>query len=362
MSDHIERHVLAFAQARVPSRIVRALPCPIMEDGTIHPQATLLKLADGRFSQVVHIKPVYYETRAGFWRPLSEICLYHGNKRIVLDAVKANDRAHPRFLSWLAKRQRLFGRELGYAYAYAPYVGVRPWEQMAADSLTVRPDPNPETTTFDGHIAHNNATWATVQGASAGTAANDSDATSLGVISDFGVLVGSQYSIYRAFLLFNTAAIGAGSTVTAATLSGYVHTKVNDDNDGTDVIGVYSSTPASNTGLVTGDFDQCGDAIDNPTAWATPIDIGSISTGAYTDWALNATGIAGVSLTSVTKTGMREGHDATDSAVVGGGSYILVYPAERAGTTEDPKLVVTYTPAATPVPVMLSQYRRRWLG
>jgi hypothetical protein len=49
-----------------------------------------------------------------------------------------------------------------------------------------------------------------------------------------------------------------------------------------------------------------------------------------------------------------------------GGSYydmsldgIEFYAADQTGTTSDPKLVVTYTPAIAAIPVFMNQYRQR---
>lgn len=371
MTDHIEPHILAHAAARVPSRIVHAMPCPIMEDGTIKPHVTRLWLADGRLTDVVQIKPVYYERRDGAWRPLSEICLYHGNKNIVLRAGpssllrKTAADASPRYLQWLAKRQAIFGRELGLYYApRVPYVGLPPWARAAALTLTVFPDPNVEVTTVDGRCSHTpgaGVSWDTNHDATASSSAFDSanpwyagaEETAAGV---------NQYQTNRGFHLYDTSSLTASATVSAATCSlNGGGAPLNTDNDGDDWVNITPSTPASNTAIVTGDYDQCG-AIDNPTEYSTRIDIGSWAS-TYNDFALNAGGLSALSLTAVTKFGLREGHDAIDSAPANNtGNYVDVDSAEGAGTTSDPKLVVTYTLPATGFGGLLSNRRNRLIA
>lgn len=213
------------------------------------------------------------------------------------------------------------------------------------DTSTTYPDPHPETTTVDGRITGQNAVWATAQGASSGTAQDD-----LGgpfTLTQSATTGGGDYSIIRGFWLFDTGAdIGASDTIDDATFSLWITSVTNTENDGDDWINVVQSSPASNTALVDDDYDQCGDAIDNPTEGATRIDLGSISTGAYTDWTLNATGEGwvGKGAGSITKLGTREGHDAIDSAITGTNDNIIVgYFAEQTGTANDPKLVVNYT-------------------
>lgn len=82
------------------------VPCPRGEDGKINPQVTQFDLGKGKFVSVFHVKPVYYETVNLTWRPLEEVCVYHGNRKIVLSNL-ALERMHPRFMAWLQKRQDL---------------------------------------------------------------------------------------------------------------------------------------------------------------------------------------------------------------------------------------------------------------
>lgn len=221
---------------------------------------------------------------------------------------------------------------------------------------TFYPDPNVETTSVDGLIYNykNNAQggWAAAQGdtSASGGAANDSTVSTGG---NYGTSVGSiagngnDREIVRAFFLFDTSSLADGDTITSATMSTYVTGKNTTfagttDNDGNDYLTILQSNPASNIALASADWDMAGDAIDNPTKGSSDIDITSISTSAYTDWALNATGLTWVSKTGITKLAMREGHDQEDDNITSSLSECTInfYYADQTGTSNDPKLVV----------------------
>lgn len=207
---------------------------------------------------------------------------------------------------------------------------------------TFWPDANPETTSVDGVVGNTDAGWSTTHDAATGDEAGPSS-TEDEAASSRDVDGGTNYQIKRGFFLFDTSAIPDVNTISAATFSLYVTGKTNNDNDGDDYVNVYSTTPASNTNLTTADFDAIG-----TTAYATEIDIGSITTSQYNDWTLNATGIAAVSKTGITKLGIREGHDAEDLIIAPGGAgrnKIDVYFADN-GIATAPKLVVTHEVAA----------------
>jgi len=338
MTHAIDRNDLVYAEARARSRIIGARPAPLGGRGVINPHVTRFALADGTGLDVFHVKPVYYEDRAGFWRPLKEIAVHHGNRNIAL-LPGAMERASWRFLAWLMKRQRLLGSRLSFRYPYGAYWGIEPLELARLGTLTVYPDPAPETTTVDGYARNQNAVWATCHDAATGSTANDTNATML-VESDNGG--GANFIIDRAFALFDTSPLPPNAAVLAGTmLSLYVTAKVNADNDGDDWISTVQSSPASNTAITTADFDQCG-AVTGPTEGSGRIDVGSISTSAYNDFMFNDVGKPWINKAGVTKLGSREGHDAGNSAAAGE-NRITSSTAEVAGTTQDPKLFVSYS-------------------
>lgn len=213
---------------------------------------------------------------------------------------------------------------------------------LGFDTLTQYPDPDPETATVDGRCFRTgiDESWATIHDAADGTGAQDSGATTQHVYIKATTTTDQWGDLYRSFYLFDTASLTAGATITAATLSIYVTVA---DNDFTGAMGIVTTTPASNTALAAGDYDQLG-----TTRQASDINIASLTTSAYNDFALNATGLGNVSKTGISKFGSRMSQDIdnsppTWSSGVDGG--VTASYADETGTSQDPKLVVTYTVA-----------------
>ena len=219
-------------------------------------------------------------------------------------------------------------------------------------TTTVYPEPDAASTAGDGFINHSDTTWNAVHDATSGTDAQNASDPNRVEIRDTGA---GSFVIKRLFANFDTSAIGT-DTVDDATFSMYCDlAHINSDNDGDDFISIVDCTPASNTTLVVGDFDQCGDSIDDPTEMhdvGERKDLTSISTaGAYTDWTLNAAGEAAINGSGVTNLGAREGHDILDNAPASSGNNLYrPASADGTGTTQDPKLVVNHTASATFAP------------
>jgi hypothetical protein len=168
--------------------------------------------------------------------------------------------------------------------------------------------------------------------------------------------------IGRGFLMFDTSSIPAAATISAASLNVYGNTTNVDDDDAQAYISVVQTFQATWNTIIGGDFNQCGDATDNPTEG---IDVGDreaisgISTVAYTVIPLNSTGIGwiaksgetkpvGASASGKTQLGLREGHDIEDVVVVGQ-NRVVFHHQETAGTSQDPYLSVTYTIPGIPI-------------
>lgn len=149
----------------------------------------------------------------------------------------------------------------------------------------------------------------------------------------------------RSIMLFDTSALTSGATISAATLSLYGTAKL-DDLSATPTTNIYSSAPASDTTLADGDFNSLGS-----TAFATAITYASWSTVAYNDFTLNASGLAGISKTGITKMGTRNPeYDVADSSPTWADSvtsYTEHSSSDHTGTTQDPKMVITYTAGST---------------
>lgn len=202
-------------------------------------------------------------------------------------------------------------------------------------TLTVNPDAHPETTSVDGLIKNDGsggASFATVRGASAGTTASDTGAEDYQQ-SDF--FFGGEYGIYRGFYLFDTSTLTANATISAAVLSLFRNTATNLINDDSAAVHIVTSSPATNTALVIGDFDQVG------SASLASVNLASYAAAeAYQDF--NLSDLTTVSKTGVSKYACRGSRDLTNSAPTGV-NQVGCYYADESGTSKDPKLVVTYT-------------------
>lgn len=211
-------------------------------------------------------------------------------------------------------------------------------------------------------------TWSTVRTAGTGNASSPS-ATSLSVGSSYDyqyepLTIGTcTITISRGFLPFDTSSLSADATVSAASLSAYVTSVDNGDNDGNDYITVSTSTQATHSTLVDADYDTAGPLTMNTASEAVDSgqrkDITSISTNAYLTFTFNSAGITAVkksgetatcsASTGITCIALREGHDANNDPVATAAFSVVSFSAsETTGTAQDPYLTITYTaPAST---------------
>lgn len=214
-----------------------------------------------------------------------------------------------------------------------------------ADETTFLSDPNPETTTVDGYAGSNgHLSWAAHM-AAAGSSYNDSVSTTYTGYYASGVANPKFSFVYRGISLFDTSVIGAGGEVTAGTWEAYGAAKADAGGWGGGC-NIYSSNPASNTGLTGTDWATCG-----TTEFATTIPYASLVTSAWNTWTLNSTGLAAVSLDGITKTSQRETtYDvgaSTPTWIASKTWKMHVYSADLGGEGFDLKLVLTYTPGAS---------------
>lgn len=146
-------------------------------------------------------------------------------------------------------------------------------------------------------------------------------------------------NLRRAIAGFDTSSIDDAATISSAVLSFYGTGQAN--GLGSDDIHICASTPAADDNIVAADFSQLASTSFGSIAY------GSWSTVAYNDFTLNANGISNVSKTGLSKFGARLGWDINNSFT---GSWVSTaetrfnsYLADQAATTNDPKLVVTYS-------------------
>lgn len=248
-------------------------------------------------------------------------------------------------------------------YAFRPvWWALHAWDALIAnpfvpalnagfDSLTAYPNPSPGVTSCDGWIRQFDVgtyTWASLVALTAGSEAVVTDSDFYLIFIGGDQTTNAWARLQRAFFLFDTSTIGSG-VASAATLSIYGGTFGGgggkaDNRSIAPNVDIYTSSPASNTTLVTGDFDQVG---------STSLTTGAVSyaawtAGAYNDFTLNASGLAAIATTGITKLAARNGnYDAAGTAPTAAfgdiGAYLTGVYANNTGTSADPKLVVTYT-------------------
>lgn len=217
------------------------------------------------------------------------------------------------------------------------------------DSLTVFPDTgDPGTTSVDGDVGTNGAsTYATAHSTADCT---DCSGTTVAATENSCTKLASpcnnlSCSVLRFVTNFDTSSLGASATISAATLS--VKPNLIPRNDNADFVRVVTTGDSDND-LVLGHFASFG-----TTGQASDVNISSMTAEVYTDFALNATGLANISKTGVTKFGLRCGTDisnteplpADSDCVVNSanGTIVFFHTADQTGTGSDPKLAITYT-------------------
>ena len=202
---------------------------------------------------------------------------------------------------------------------------------------TFYPDADAESTSVDGFVAYSqatNKTYANVQGVAGNVAvSNATPATIMRLRS--GTAANTYRDLYRGIFLFDTSALG-GASISSATLGLYGNASQAGGSSWTcELVG---STPASNTDLATSDYGQTG-----TTKYATGIGSGSWVNAAYNIWTLNASGLAAINGSGVSKFGTRSAGDIAASAeftTANRTNEAIVETAEASGTGTDPYLAV----------------------
>lgn len=214
-----------------------------------------------------------------------------------------------------------------------------------ASTLTVSPDPNVETTTFDGEVGRDacgGTSWNALVTASSG------NYDGCGILTDTFTQVqvyefsngGATNSCLRGLELYDTSSLTSSAVVSSAILRKYVDTA---SESHTTSLCLTLATTTSNTAIAYGDFGTQPDTGTHPpTEGITRVRVNTFTTAADNDITLNSTGLGWISLTGITKFGHRLSHDADNSA--GTLNEALYWrSADTAGTSQDPRLIVTYT-------------------
>jgi hypothetical protein len=246
---------------------------------------------------------------------------------------------------------------------------------FALTTDTFYPDASPESTSVDGGAGHTDVDSNTFadKRAATGNSGNDDNATlgpnlggAGGVLRiQTGTTTNHWNSLTRIGTLFDTSALPDAADISAATYSLMLKSKGNSFSTGK-ASNVVTCAPASNTAFGSGDYQsfsftrQC----DTDATYA------SHSAEAYTDWALNATGLGNISKTGITKFGLAYAPDIdADQGTWASDVFtdLQFYSADNAsGTSKAPKLAVTYTAATTytlslgETPGIIELFSRLW--
>lgn len=207
--------------------------------------------------------------------------------------------------------------------------------------LTFNPDPHVESTSVDGYVRRQgvNETWSTIYNGAGADSEDSTDDTRIAQI-ECSATTNQFGSLCRGIFLFDTSSIPDEATITSATFSLYL-TAVTDQL--AQKLGITSSDPVSDTAIANGDYAI---AKFGSTKFATDIDLTDLNTGQYNDFALNASGLAAISKTGITKFAARISGDIENTAptwATGETARVAGRYADFTGTDNDPKLVVNYT-------------------
>jgi hypothetical protein len=240
--------------------------------------------------------------------------------------------------------------------AYRPADPSDPESMMLAYTGPL-PPPNPgggefergTVSTFypslDGWVADSasNVTFTTLVNAAGGFSDDSSPTNFYLAIMSAGNVTDRWNNLYRGVALFDTQTLPDGDAIDSAVLG--TRGKSRGQGAGALTLNVYTSAPASDSALVAGDYDSLGTTALSDTG----ITYAAYSTVGYNNFALNATGIAQIDKTGISKFGFRDQtYDATDTApgtwASTYDSYFHSWPVEETNPTEHrPKLVVTHT-------------------
>ncbi len=159
----------------------------------------------------------------------------------------------------------------------------------------------------------------------------------------------NQFSSLRRYIgMFDTSSLSNTYIQTATFSLNGAMTKINTLglSDSEAGAGITSVNPASTSNLVAADYNI---ANWGATKYATDIGFSAWSNTAYNDFVFNSSGLASINKAGITKLGCRLAIDIDNGSpawISLATSRLGLSFADQAGTTQDPKLVVTYVDAS----------------
>lgn len=239
-------------------------------------------------------------------------------------------------------------QDVRIAQSRAKSLGL-PLPVAGSTTTIIHPDPDPEIDTVDGVVARDGVdeTFAVIR-AGAGTGFNDDAA-----VSDcpflFNSTTSDQYQqMQRGIFLFDTSVIPDGDIIESAIFAYDNQSKLNEQTgqnaEGSRSV-LVASTPASNIELADSDYGELGSV--NFGEGPKQVDVVNFS---YNDIALNASGLANINKTGISKFGTLYKWDFDNdetgltwvSDAFQGTRYFF---SDFVGTARDPKLTVIHNAA-----------------
>lgn len=225
--------------------------------------------------------------------------------------------------------------DMNIANVYAPGLNLG-FDELTFYSVAGANEP------YDGYAYRGpvDEVWATIR-AGAGTANDSATGEPLSIFIN-GSTTNNQFQyIIRSITLFDTSDL-VGATITGAVFGYVANAKSNGIGD-INVVFV-ASTPGSTSTIANSDYGQLGSTSFGSTAYASI----NIDNSTYNNITLSQAGEDNISLDGISKFGIRNHWDQTNiqpSWSSGASSSVSIRSADAAGTSIDPKLVVTFTTA-----------------
>lgn len=219
-----------------------------------------------------------------------------------------------------------------------------------AEEYIFYPNANPESVSVDGNVGRKvepaEETWSVIRN-SAGTEKSDDQTISNSARLEGGENTNLWQRLQRGIFLFDTSSLPDNCEISSAYFSLYISSKNCTLLSNTPFsLGLVSSNPNSNIGLVAEDYSNLG-----ITRYATDIDYINLIPTQYNNFPLNSNGLSAISKTGITKLGTRfktdiDNVDPTTAWKKWANANVETQNAEG---SNKPKLVVEcITPTPTP--------------
>lgn len=273
-----------------------------------------------------------------------------GKERIIAIAPNAIVWQEDKLIKAEFRTHDKFSKRLFYEYKYI-WQAIHNWDMRFANNFAPSLNLGFDTlgpifpaagaaSPVDGYVGRSgvNEAIGTLR-AGAGTYSNNTDTTEGGAIL-VGAVTSNQFSeLRRSIFCFDTSSLPSGISLLSVILS--FNSNTVSTGLGSTSLEVVSAAPASTSGLANSDYSNLGS-----TSFATVPSASWPAANSYYDFTLDGNGIANVNKTGITKFGIRLGWDFNNNftGVWANGvqSRFDLFYADQAGTTKDPKLVVTY--------------------